>query len=98
MLNEVTISWSIPLFTEPEEYIVVYGLSASDLNLFSETVNSINNTNINNQPYSVTLQNLDSATLYFFRVVATFGTDGIYVRYSEVLSFITLYERKFSSL
>ena len=93
--SEATISWNIPVFLEQEEYVIEYGQSATDLNLLSDPVLSITDANINFQPYSQTLSGLQTGTLYFFRIVARFGTGGIYVRYSDLFAFITEFEREF---
>ena len=94
-MTDATISWNIPMFTEQEEYIVEYGLSPTDLNLESDTVESITDTTILNQPYSVTLQGLTGSTKYYFRVMAKFGTGGLYVRHTALYAFFTQFERKY---
>lgn len=93
-MTEATITWNIPEFIEQEEYTVEYGLSPSNLNLESETVQSITDTSVNFEQYSVTIRNLTGGTAYYFRVVARFGTGGVYVRHTEVFAFFTQFERK----
>lgn len=95
-MTEATISWNIPFFSEQEEYIVEYGLSATSLDLMSETVQSITDTSINFQPYEATLQGLTGGTQYFFRVLAQFGVGNIYHRSTNVFSFFTLFQRKYT--
>ena len=90
------ISWNIPSFIEQEEYVVEYGLSASALDLVSDTIQSITDTSINFEPYNVTLQGLADGTQYYFRVVARFGVGGVYVRSTNLFSFFTHFERKYS--
>ena len=93
-MTEATISWSIQSFIEQEQYFVEYGLSAANLELISDIIQSISDTTINFQPYSVTLQGLTEATKYFFRVVAEFGVGDVYVRSTNIFSFFTQFERK----
>jgi hypothetical protein len=85
-MTEAKISWNIPRFTQQETYTVEYGLSATDLSLVSDVVQSITDTNINNEEYDVTLRNLAGATKYYYRVVARFG---VYVRHTQVYAFFT---------
>ena len=96
--TEAVISWNIPSFTTTEEYIVEYGLSASALDLVSDTVQSITDTSVNFEPYNVTLQGLTDGTQYYFRVVAQFGVGNVYVRSTNLFSFFTHFERKHSIL
>lgn len=93
--TEALISWNIPYFTAPEVYTVEYGLTSA-LDRVSSTVQSITDTSINFQPYDVMLQGLSTGTRYYFRVVARFGTDNIYVRSSDLFSFFTQFERKYT--
>ena len=93
--TEALISWNIPYFTAPEVYTVEYGLTSA-LDRVSSTVQSITDTSINFQPYDVMLQGLNTGTRYYFRVVARFGTDNIYVRSSDLFSFFTQFERKYT--
>ena len=92
-MTEAKISWNIPRFTQQESYTVEYGLSATDLNLESDVVQSITDTNINNEEYDVTLRDLAGSTLYYYRVVARFG---VYVRHTQVYAFFTQFERKYN--
>ena len=93
-MTEATIAWDIPSFTVQEEYVVEYGLSATNLNLVSSIVQSISDNTINYQPYQVTLQGLMGSTQYFFRVLAEFGVGDIYHRSTNIFSFFTQFERK----
>ena len=77
-----------------ESYTVEYGLSSSELNQVSEVVFSPNDPTQVDLIYSVSLEGLNSGTLYYARVRASFGTGELYVRYSDVISFFTQTERK----
>lgn len=92
--TEARISWNIPSFTEQEEYVVEYGLSATALDLESDTVLSITDTSVNFYHYNVTLEGLSIGTQYYFRVVARFGTGDVYIRSTEIFSFLTHFERE----
>lgn len=92
--TEALISWHIPFFIEQEEYVVEYGLSATALDLESNTVPSITDTSVNFERYDVTLEGLSVGTQYYFRVVARFGTGDVYVRSTVIFSFFTQFERE----
>lgn len=82
------------MFVEQEEYVVEYGLSTAALNLSSTTVLSITDTSINYEHYDVRLEGLSVGTQYYYRVVARFGTGGVFVRRTDIFSFFTKFERE----
>ena len=93
-MTTAKIKWNIPQFVEPEKYVVEYGLSPTELTLESATVQSITDTSVNFEAYSVTLEGLTGSTAYYYRVVARFGTGDIYIRHTEVFTFVTQSPRK----
>lgn len=70
-----------------ENYFVEFGVESSNLNQTSDPVPSVIDITLQNQTYSVTLQELAPATIYFFRVSAVF--DDVFQRYSELSAFRT---------
>lgn len=90
--DSANITWTIPRFVESEEYIVEYGVDSDNLNLTSSTVDSNSDTSLVNQSYSVLLEGLEVGTIYYIRVLAQFGINGLYKRYSDVIAFRTLEE------
>ena len=92
------MTWSIPYIFEMESYTVEYGLSSLELNQMSDVVLSPNDPTVIDRSYSVLLEGLDSGTLYYVRVRASFGTGELYVRYSDVISFFTQTERKIANI
>lgn len=77
---------------ETEEYKIEYGVESDNLNLTSQIVNSVTDRTLVNQTYSVIIDNLEMGTIYYVRVLAQFGIDGLYKRYSDVTAFRTLEE------
>ena len=77
---------------EIEEYIVQYGVKSRSFNLFSSTVDSVTDTTLVNQTYSVVVNNLEAGTVYYIRVLAQYRVDFIYRRYSDIIVFRTLEE------
>lgn len=90
--SSVTVSWTIPSFSETENYRVEFGIESDLFNLSSSTVNSVTDTTVVNQTYSVTVNDLTVGTIYYMRVVAEFGTNDLYKRYSSEDAFRTLEE------
>ena len=70
-----------------ENYFVEYGVESNNLNQTSDPVPSVMDITLQNQTYSVTLQELAPATIYFFRVSAVF--EEVFQRYSELSAFRT---------
>lgn len=83
-----------------EQYFVEYGVESNNLNQTSIQVSSVADITLQNQTYSVTLQGLTPATIYYFRVSAVF--EEVFQRYSDLSAFRTyengiehsLYNRK----
>ena len=90
--DSVNVTWTIPSFVETEEYIIEYGLKSDNLNLTSSSVNSSTDTSLVNQTYSVVLDDLKVGTIYYMRVLAQYGYQNLYKRYSDVVAFRTLEE------
>ena len=83
-----TIQWTVPSIAyTPETYVVKYGTSQDSLDLTSDSQHSGPDINIGSRTYSVRLSNLEPATTYYYKVVATNTAD----RSSEssVHSFVT---------
>lgn len=64
-----------------------YGLLPDSLDMMAGPVFSNADPSLTDQTYSITLAQLDEATSYYLRVVATFG---VYTLYSEVATFTTM--------
>lgn len=90
--SSVTVTWTIPSFSETETYKVEYGVDSGVFNLSSSTVNSVTDTTVVNQTYSVAIDALMAGTIYYMRVVAESGINDLYKRYSNVALFRTLEE------
>ena len=90
--SSVTVTWTIPSFSETENYRVEFGVESYVFNLSSSTVNSVTDTTVVNETYSVTIDVLMAGTIYYMRVVAEFGINDLYKRYSNVAVFRTLEE------
>ena len=88
--SSVNISWNIPSISEVEEYIVLYGMESDSLNLTSSTIDSVSDTTLENQAYSVVLDKLDEETIYYFQVLAQYGFANLFKRYSDIVAFRTL--------
>lgn len=70
--TSVDITWLVPRLTYgTETYMVLYGMSEDVLNQQSAIVFSGRDSSVENSYYSVTLENLQSYTLYYYKVVAT---------------------------
>ena len=67
------MSWVVPSVIQQQEYYVIYGLSPSTLDETSATVMGVSDITLTDQQYSVNLTGLSDSTMYYFRVVATFG-------------------------
>ena len=72
-----------------EEYYIIYGSDPNELNVTSDTVPSVSNTSLENQTYSILVEGLDVSTVYFAQIVAAFGANGDFKRYSETFVFRT---------
>lgn len=92
--TSVNISWTIPSFPEIEEYTVQYGVESNSLNLTSSTIDSVTDTTLVNQTYSIVINDLEAGTIYYMRVLAQYGVDIVYNRYSELTVFRTLEQGK----
>ena len=88
--TSVNVSWNIPSITETEEYIVKYGVESDNLNLSSSTLDSVTDTTLKNQTYSVIINKLGAETIYYFRVLAQYGFGNLFKRYSDISAFRTL--------
>lgn len=77
-----------------EEYILQYGTESDNLNLTSSTVDSVTDTTLQNQTYSVVLDDLEEGTIYYVQVLAQYGFGNLFKRYSDVIAFRTLEEGK----
>ena len=87
LIESVTLSWRIPLFTTQEQYYVEYGTDPLNLDQKSASIISPTDTSLLNQMYSETISGLDSSTLYYLRVVAEF--DVVSKRRSDIYSIWT---------
>lgn len=90
--QSVTVRWVVESVTEQQEYTVIYGLTPFNLDRTSAVVSGVADTTLTNQEYSVALTGLTDSTLYYFRVIATFGSINLM---SELSSFRTLDLRKY---
>ena len=88
-LTSVNVSWVVPYLEEEEEYYIIYGLDSDELDMFSDSILSVSDTNLENQTYSLRVEGLDAGTIYFAQVVAAFGTNGEFERYSDIFVFRT---------
>lgn len=71
-----------------------YGTEADNLNLTSSTVDSVTDTTLQNQTYSVVLDDLEKGTIYYVQVLAQYGFGNLFKRYSDIIAFRTLEEGK----
>ena len=69
-----------------------YGTESNNLNLTSSTVDSVTDTTLQNQTYSVVLDDLEKGTIYYVQVLAQYGFGNLFKRYSDVNAFRTLEE------
>ena len=90
--DSVTVNWTISGFTQSEQYIVMYGINSDTLNLTSSTINSSNDISLVNKTYSTSLEGLQDGTIYYARILAQFGINGLVKRYSKLFAFRTLEE------
>ena len=88
-INSAVVTWTIPTLTEQQTYYVQYGPSPLNLTFTSNTVTS--DSLLPGQSYSVTLNRLDSGTLYYVRVVAQFSNITLY---SSIEMFTSIAMRK----
>ena len=82
------------MFEVPEQYYVQYGTDPSNLDQTTDPILSPMDTSVVNMTYDTTLQELEPGIIYYFRVAAAFNE--IFVRYSEIIQFITLEQGMFS--
>ena len=75
----------------PEQFVVMYGLSQSQLNSNSSVVTATSSS----QVYSIPLSSLRGGTQYFYRIVAT---NRFSSRSTDVFSFLTEEECKCSQI
>ena len=74
--NRATIQWTVPSIAyTPETYVVEYGTSQDSLGLTSGSQHSGPDITVTDVTYSVQLSNLEPATTYHYRVVATNTAD-----------------------
>ena len=78
------VSWRVPSVPEPQEYYLSYGTNQNNLTYTTDRVQGNSNAS---QMYSISLQNLESGTVYYLVVVSEFGTTSLY---SDIESFTTL--------
>ena len=71
-----------------ETYTIQYGTGLNSLDSESETVSSTTDISEVNVTYTIQLNGLLSATVYYFQVAATYEV--VFTRYSEVSFFRTL--------
>ena len=91
--NRATIQWSAPSIAyTPETYEVEYGTSQDSLGLTSGSQHSGPDITVTDVTYSVQLSNLEPATTYHYRVVATNTADRTTA--SGVQSFMTTARRE----
>ena len=93
-ITSVNITWTIPSIAEMEEYIVQYGVESDNLNLTSSTVDSVSDTTLENQTYSVVLDQLKNGTIYYAQVLAQYGFGNLFKRYSDNIALRTLEDGK----
>ena len=70
--NSATVSWRIPSFTTQEDYYVLYGKDPTDLDQRSNSIPSPSDTTLMNRQYELTIDGLDSGSVYYLSVVAVF--------------------------
>ena len=70
--NSATVSWRIPSFTTQESYYVLYGKEPTDLDQRSSSIQSSPDTTLTNQVHDLTIDGLDSGSVYYLSVVAVF--------------------------
>lgn len=93
--KQAEIQWLIPAINyTPENYTVIYGKDEALLNYSSDTVVGTSDIKETNQLYSITLENLEANTTYYYQVIArnSFGTNS-----SDVKMLITPLSSKFES-
>lgn len=83
-----TIQITIPRILSQESYVVEYYTDEESTHEFSDTISSTDNTSVVNATYIIQLDGLSEATIYYFRVIATY--DVIYTRSTEESAFRTL--------
>ena len=84
-----TIQWTVPSIAyTPETYVVEYGTSQDSLDLTSDSQHSGPDITVTDVTYSVQLSNLEPATTYHYRVVATNTADRTIA--TNVQGFMTL--------
>jgi hypothetical protein len=86
--NTASVLFSIPRITTQETYTIQYGTGLNSLDSESETVSSTTDLSEVNVTYTIQLNGLLSATVYYFQVAATYEV--VFTRYSEVSFFRTL--------
>ena len=86
--SSASISFYVPRILQQENYTIQYSSDPFSFDKVSETRPSIANTSEVDAPYIIQLNSLSSATIYYYRVEATY--DIIFTRYSEVGVFRTL--------
>ena len=92
--NRGTIQWTVPSIAyTPETYVVEYGTSQDSLDLTSDSQHSGPDITVTDVTYSVQLFNLEPATTYHYRVVATNTVDRSTA--NDVQSFMTIARREF---
>ena len=88
--TSVNVTWNIPSISETEEYIIEYGFEPDKLNSTSSTLDSVTDTSLQNQSYSLVIDKLDTGTIYYLRVMAQYGFANLFKRYSSTIAFRTL--------
>lgn len=84
--DSANISWIISRVVIIREiYYIMYGLNISNLDMYSDELNS-QTLNLTNQSYSVVLENLNSYSTYYYQVVSE---NDFSLSTTEVYSFTT---------
>ena len=69
--SSAIIEWRVPFVAyTTEEYVVLYGTDENALDQMSDIVTGGTDTSAENQIYSVTLDGLETFTIYYFQVRA----------------------------
>ena len=81
--NSATVTWRIPSFTTQEDYYVLYSKDPANLDQRTNPIPSVSDTTVTNHEYELTVDGLDSGSVYYLRVVAVF--DILSKRQSELV-------------
>ena len=81
--NSASVTWRIPSFTTQEDYYVLYGSDPANLDQRTNPIPSVSDTTVINQVYELTVDGLNSGSVYYLRVVAVFNI--LFKRQSELV-------------